>query len=52
MGFTEGLKDMGVEESDLNWLTENCFKVSAPSMANHPVVFTPEEVKEIYRKSL
>lgn len=52
LGLTEGLKDMGVEESDLNWLTENCFKVSAPSMANHPVVFTPEEVKEIYRKSL
>lgn len=52
LGLTEGLKDMGVEESDLNWVTENCFKVSAPSMANHPVVFTPEEVKEIYRKSL
>lgn len=52
LGLTESLKDMGVEESDLNWLTENCFKVSAPSMANHPVVFTPEEVKEIYRKSL
>lgn len=52
LGLTEGLKDMGVEESDLNWLTENCFKVSAPSIANHPVVFTPEEVKEIYRKSL
>lgn len=52
LDLTESLKDMGVEESDLNWLTENCFKVSAPSMANHPVVFTPEEVKEIYRKSL
>lgn len=52
LDLTESLKDMGVEESDLTWLTENCFKVSAPSMANHPVVFTPEEVKEIYRKSL
>jgi alcohol dehydrogenase class IV len=52
LDLTESLKDMGIEESDLSWLTENCLKVSAASMANHPVVFTPEEIKEIYRKSL
>jgi alcohol dehydrogenase class IV len=52
LDLMERLKDMGIEESDLPWLTENCLKVSAPSMANHPVVFTPEEIKEIYQKSL
>ncbi len=52
LDLTESLKDMGIEESDLSWLTDNCLKVSAASMANHPVVFTPEEIKEIYQKSL
>ena len=52
LDLTESLKDMGIEESDLSWLTDNCLKVSATSMANHPVVFTPEEIKEIYQKSL
>lgn len=50
--LTETLGDMGVEEKDLNWLTENCLKVSAPSMANHPVVFTTEKIREIFRKAL
>ncbi|WP_313076611.1 iron-containing alcohol dehydrogenase [Lacrimispora sp.] len=52
LDLTESLKDMGIEESDLSWLTDNCLKVSAASMANHPVVYTPEEIKEIYQKSL
>ncbi|MDF2871488.1 MAG: iron-containing alcohol dehydrogenase [Anaerocolumna sp.] len=50
--LTETLGDMGVKEKDLEWLTENCLKVSAPSIANHPVVFTPEEIREIFRKAL
>ncbi len=50
--LTETLGDMGVGEKDLDWLTENCLKVSAPSIANHPVVFTPEKIREIFRKAL
>ncbi len=50
--LTETLGDMGVEEKNLDWLTENCLKVSAPSIANHPVVFTPEKIREIFRKAL
>jgi len=50
--LTETLGDMGVEEKDLDWLTENCLKVSAPSIVNHPVVFTPEKIREIFRKAL
>lgn len=50
--LTETLGDMGIKETDLSWLTENCMKVSAVSMANHPVVFGAEEIKEIYRKAI
>ncbi len=50
--LTETLGDMGVGEKDLDWLTENCLKVSAPSIANHPIVFTPEKIREIFRKAL
>ncbi len=50
--LTETLGDMGVEEKDLDWLTDNCLKVSAPSIANHPVVFTSEKIREIFRKAL
>lgn len=50
--LTERLSDMGIEAKDADWLTENCLKVSAPSIANHPVVFTPEEIKNIYLKAI
>lgn len=43
---------MGIEEKDIKWLTDNCLKVSAPSMANHPVVFHRDKIREIYEKSL
>jgi alcohol dehydrogenase class IV len=33
-------------------MAENCMKVSAASVANNPVVFSQEEIAEIYRKSL
>lgn len=46
------LGDIGIEEQEVEWLTNNCLKVSAPSMANHPVVFNEEEIKEIYKKAI
>ena len=33
-------------------MTENCFKVSKPSMENHSKIFTKEEVSEIYNESI
>ncbi len=50
--LTETLGDMGVEEKDAEWLTDNCMKISAPSIANHPVVFTAEEIKNIYLSAI
>lgn len=46
------LSDLGIEEKDIPWMAENCMKVSAPSIANNPVVFSQEEIVEIYKKAL
>lgn len=46
------LSDLGIEEKDIPWMAENCMKVSAPSIANNPVVFSLEEIAEIYKKTL
>jgi len=46
------LSDLGLSEEDVPWMAENCMKVSAPSVANNPVVFTQEEIADIYRKAL
>ena len=46
------LSDLGIEEKDIPWMAENCMKVSAASIANNPVVFTQEEIAEIYKKAL
>lgn len=46
------LSDLGIEEKDIPWMAENCMKVSAASIANNPVVFTQEEIAEIYKKAM
>ena len=46
------LSDLGIAEEDIPWMAENCMKVSAAGVANNPVVFTQEEIAEIYRKAL
>ena len=52
LDLTESLGDMGITEADLSWLTDNCLKISAAGMANHPVVFDPEEIRELYRRAI
>ena len=47
-----GLADLGITEADIPWMAENCMKVSAASIANNPVVFTQQEIAEIYKKAL
>lgn len=46
------LGELGISENDVQWMAENCMKVSKPSIINHPKEFTLEEIKEIYYKSL
>ena len=45
------LSQLGVTQTDADWLTDNCLKVSAASLQNHPAVFTAEEIRAIYRAS-
>lgn len=42
----------GVKAADVEWMTENSFKVSLASIENHPKVFTREEVREIYIEAM
>ena len=43
------LSQLGVLAEDADWLTANCLKVSGASLQNHPVVFTADEIRAIYR---
>lgn len=46
------LKDLGIKEADIPWLTENCLKVSAGNIINTPGKFTKEDIAELYRKAM
>ena len=50
--LTTTLSEQGITEADIPWMSENCFKVSAAGIANHPVVFSKEEIQKLYRKAL
>lgn len=50
--LTTTLSEQGITEADIAWMSENCFKVSAAGIANHPVAFSKEEIQELYRKAL
>ncbi|HEX3026271.1 MAG TPA: alcohol dehydrogenase, partial [Clostridia bacterium] len=52
INLTTTLGEQGVKEEDIDWMTENCMKVSAAGIANHPVVFSKEAIRRIYRKAL
>lgn len=52
LNLTATLGEQGIKASDVDWLAENCLKVSAPSIANHPVIFGLEDIKRIYLKAL
>lgn len=47
-----GLAEQGILESDVDWMTENCFKVSAMMLQNHPCELTKDDVRSIYLSAL
>lgn len=46
------LSEQGIETKDIPWMSENCLKVSAASIANHPVTFTKEQIAKLYEKAM
>ncbi len=46
------LGDLGITAGDIDWLTENCMKISIGNLRNAPVTFSKEQVAEIYREAL
>jgi alcohol dehydrogenase class IV len=46
------LSEEGIKEEDIDWMAENCLKVSAVSMNIHPAEFDIDDIKRIYRKAL
>ncbi len=46
------LGEQGIGKDDVGWMTENCLKVSAAGIANHPVVFDAPAIRRIYLKAI
>ena len=46
------LSKEGITEADIDWMVDNCLKVSAPAMKAHPREFSKEEIRELYYKAL
>ena len=52
LALTTTLSEQGIASEDVEWMVDNCYKVSAAGIANHPVTFSREEIKELYLKAL
>jgi alcohol dehydrogenase class IV len=52
IGLTVNLGSQGVRAEDIDWMAENTLKVSAAAIANHPLVFSLDEIKAIFREAL
>ena len=46
------LGELGITGGDIEWLTENCIKISSGNLNNAPVVFHEKEISEIYEEAL
>lgn len=52
LNLTTTLGGLGITVEDIPWMTENCFKISGASIANHPRTFDREGIAELYRRTL
>ncbi len=50
--LTTTLLELGISKDDVDWMTENCLKVSAAGISYHPVAFDREQIRELYIKAL
>lgn len=52
IGLNTTLSAEGVKEEDVDWMADNCLKVSAAAMNAHPAYFDREAIAELYRKAM
>ena len=52
IGLSATLSGEGITEEDIPWLSENCFKVSAASIKNHPAVFDSDMIRKLYKRAI
>lgn len=52
INLTLCLSDLGLSKEDIPWMADNCMKVSAAGIANNPVVFSRDEIAEIYQDAM
>ncbi|MFI3237811.1 MAG: iron-containing alcohol dehydrogenase [Lachnospiraceae bacterium] len=52
LDLTITLGEQGITAEDIPWMVENFFKVSAAGLANHPVLFTKEDIADIFALAL
>ncbi len=52
IGLLTTLSEQGITAENIPWMTENCFKVSAASIANHPMLADRQMVSRLYEKAL
>lgn len=52
IGLVTTLSAEGVADSDVEWMTSNCLKVSKAAVLAHPVLFDGQEIAELYRKAM
>ena len=52
LGLPLHLRDLGFTEADIDWLTENCMKVSPGNVGNNPAALTRDDVEAIYKAAL
>lgn len=46
------LGELGIAPDDVEWMTENCMKISIGNLKNAPVTFSRDEVAQIYREAI
>ena len=52
IGLSTTLGQQGILESDIPWMADNCMKVSAAGLSNHPIVYQRDDVARLFRKAL
>lgn len=52
LNLTTTLFAEGVGSEDINWLADNCLKVSKAALSNHPANFGRDDLVRIYQKAM